>query len=173
MLHIRLCVFIILILITADLCGQWDQYEATWDNEPGVMSVNLDIKRLAPIEELAFLLEITQDAIDCNDDGLIVGDELRATEKIATDIDSILSTAMYVEDVGRLLYRCKVKDYIYIQDSTVTDQALEALYGLSLNYKILNDKSWRVYQEFIYPDDFLIQTMINRESPLIPLCIIC
>lgn len=142
--------------------AQWGQYEATWENEPGIMSVNLDVKKIAPVAELAFLLEITQSGEECDENGLLVNVDLSSSEKKAVDVDSILSTAMYVEDVGRLLYRCQSKDYYYIQDSAVAFQVLEALYGLSLDYKIIEDKSWKVYEEFIYPDDFLVQTMINK-----------
>lgn len=142
--------------------AQWGQYEATWENEPGIMSVNLDVKKIAPVDELAFLLEITQAGEECDENGLLINAGLTTSEQTAVDVDSILSTAMYVEDVGRLLYRCQSKDYYYIQDSSVAYQVLEALYGLSLDFKIIEDKSWKVYEELIYPDDFLVQTMINK-----------
>ncbi len=151
-------------MTSLSLSAQWGQYEATWENEPGIMSFNQDIKKLAPIDELPFLLEVAQSGIECDDNGLLIGDDLRLSEERALDIDSILSTAMYVEDVGTLLYQCEVKNYYYIQDSVVAYQILEALYGLSLDYKILRDKDWKVYLELIYPDDFLLQTMINKRA---------
>ena len=162
MFYFRIITGLLLISSSLSLNAQWDQYEAIWENEPGIMSVNLDVKKIAPVEELVFLLEITQTGEQCDNNGILIESDLSSSEDIAVDVDSILSTAMYVEDVGRLLYQCQSKDYYYIQDSAVAYQILEALYGLSLDYKIIEDKKWKVYQEFIYPDDFLFQTMINK-----------
>ena len=164
MLYSRIIIIVLLSNLSLSLHAQWGQYEATWENEPGIMSVNLDIKKLAPVRELSFLLEVTQRGIECDDNGILGGEDLSLSEERAVDIDSILSTAMYVEDVGTLLYQCEIKNYYYIQDSAVAYQILEALYGLSIDYKIVEDKRWKVYLEVIYPDDFLLQTMIKKRT---------
>jgi len=55
-----------------------------------------------------------------------------------------------------------VREYFYVRDTLGIDRRLR-IHSLdrSYSYEIIEDKEWLGYLEFLYPDDFLIQTMIN------------
>ncbi len=164
MVSLKSVVVLFAILICSlEISAQWDQYDAVWSGKPGRMMVHMDLKDRSPILDLPYLLEINQTGLDCDDRGFMKKLEMRVVERLSQSVDSILSVEMYVEDVGRLIYQCTTKDYFYIQDSSSAVQLLDMLDGLSVDYKIIKDENWKLYEDFIYPDEFLIQTMINSK----------
>lgn len=152
-----------MFLGSGNLSAQWDEYEAVWKGKPGTMLVNMDLKELAPIAKLKYLLEVSQSVRECDENGYPTRDELNWSDLIALRIDSIISTRSYIENVGRLTYQCEIKEYYYLEDTTGLTNYLSDYFSVSVNFKIVEDEKWKVYKDFIYPDDYLIQTMDNRK----------
>jgi len=141
--------------------AQWDSYEATWEGFPGLMLVQMDLYDHAPYQELPYLVVITQATLDCNDQGYPSEDFVGDSELLLEEVDSALSERQYIEDAGRLIYQCSVRDYLYVQDTLeVVNWLKNNLMGM-VTYEFREDHEWKVYKDFIYPDDFLMQTMIN------------
>lgn len=151
----------ICLLMSSHLASQWDSYEAKWQGHPGLMMVQMDLYDHAPYLELPHLLEITQSSLECDPQGYPVAHFIDQSEELISEIDSALSTRQYVENAGRLIYQCKVKDYFYIQDPSEVDTWLRTHHQNLIDYRFKSDPEWKVYSDFIYPDDYLKQTMIN------------
>lgn len=151
------------IIMSFEVSGQWDQYEAVWKGKPGLMLVNMDIASIAPIPDMRYLLEVSQSVRECNEDGYPTLEESNWSEIIAARIDSIISIKNYVENVGRHTYQCKIKEYYYLQDTVELTKYLSENLSFSTSFKIVEDEKWKVYKDFIYPDEYLIQTMDNRK----------
>lgn len=155
--------FLLFSLVATQAIGQWDQYEAVWRGKPGKMLVNMDAISLSPIAELPFLLEVTQRSLQCDEQGYPTQRELIKSDESAIIIDSLLSKKTYVKNVGRLTYQCDIKDYYYLQDTLSVKKTLQPYLSANSKYKIIDDPEWKVYEDFIYPDDYLIQTMDNSK----------
>lgn len=146
---------------TLSCMAQWDSYEATWEGNPGLMMVSMEQHKYAPYAELPYILVITQATLDCNEQGYPSEDFVEESELLIRTIDSALSEELYVQDVGRLLYRCSSRDYIYVADSTSTHHWIKQHMPGRFEFQIVHDSEWKLYRDFIYPDDYLLQTMVN------------
>lgn len=154
---------LLVILISFHADGQWDEYDAVWRGRPGKMLVNMDVISISPILELPYLLEITQRSLQCDEQGYPSERELVKSNQSAIIIDSLLSKKTYVKNVGRLTYQCDIKEYFYIQDTSMVSMTLQPYLSATSTYKIIEDRDWKVYEDFIYPDEYLIQTMDNSK----------
>jgi len=151
----------VLLLLSSHLTSQWDSYEAVWQGQPGLMMVQMDLHDHAPYLELPHLLEISQTSLDCDPQGYPSSIFVQESEDLISNVDSSLSKRQYVENAGRLIYQCKVRDYFYVQDSAEVAQWLSNNAPSYIDYQFKLDPEWKVYMDFIYPDDYLVQTMIN------------
>ena len=154
-------IFCSVIFLHHSLFAQWDQYEAVWQGSPGRMMVNLDFEETTVIEPLVFLLEIEQRALTCTSEGYPKADELPRFEATINAVLSLIQSEYSSTSVGRFFYQCMVKDYIYVSDTVNLRQELESLKDVSFSIKLREDRDHKVYSSFIYPDDFLMQTMVN------------
>jgi len=158
---LRPTILAILLLLSSHLASQWDSYEAVWQGQPGLMMVQMDLYDHAPYLELPHLLEITQTTLECDPQGYPGSDFVQASEDRISKIDSVLSNKQYVENAGRLIYQCRVIDYFYVQDSVEVANWLQSHEQDYIDFQFKSDPEWKVYMDFIYPDDYLVQTMIN------------
>ena len=151
----------ILLSVSTQLASQWDSYEAVWQGRPGVMMVQLDLYDHAPYLELPNLLEITQTSLECDPQGYPTAEFIETSEGVISDLDSAFSKYQYVENAGRLIYQCKVRDYFYIEDSREIEDVLKSKNDILIDYQFKSDPQWKVYLDYIYPDAYLRQIMIN------------
>ena len=158
-MRLRLHLLLVLFSLSTMLSAQWDIYEASWDNLPGKMMVHMDWDLQAPLAELPFIFE-TQMIVDRCADGFPVGAEYGQLDTASMFINQLIGDQSYVEHVGKLYYQCMVKDFFYVQDTTGL-KAKVAAHDPLISTKVFKDAEWKVYKDFIYPDPFLEQTMIN------------
>lgn len=158
-MRLKHLLFLVFLSLSTILSAQWDIYEASWDNMPGRMMVHMDWGLQAPLAELPFIFE-TQMIVDRCTDGFPVGDEYGKLDTATMIINQLIGNQSYVEHVGKLYYQCMVKDFFYVQDTSGLKASL-ADYDPLIRTKVFKDAEWKVYKDFIYPDPFLEQTMIN------------
>ena len=144
------------------LCAQWDTYQAVWEGKPGSVLLNMDLRRFAPIEGLSFLLVVDTEVDSCNYNGFGTKESDYDITIQNKSIDSLLSLYTYIESVGTFSHDCKVREYYYLKDTLGISERLR-IHSLDwkYEYEVIEDKEWLGYLDFLYPDDFLIQTMIN------------
>ena len=125
----------------------------------------MDWRRFAPVEELPYLLVTQIEVVHCDSLGFASEEEEGMIRNTFGAIDSILSLYTYSESVGTLTHNCLVREYFYLQDTIGLNRKLkEQSQDQNWNYKLLRDESWKGYLEFLYPDAFLIQTMVNSKA---------
>ncbi len=142
--------------------SQWDTYQAVWEGKPGSVLVNMDWRRFAPVEELSFLLVVESEVDSCITNGFGTTKSRDRIVKQNQTIDSLLSLYTYLESVGTFSHDCKMIEYYYLRDTLDLHQRMR-MHSIDNNYsfEVIEDKEWLGYLDFLYPDDFLIQTMIN------------
>lgn len=154
--------FLNVSLIGNQINAQWNQYNAMWEGEPGVMMVNMNLHDIAPLLELPYLLELKSAVFNCDELGQPEPEALQRIEDQFIILENAIGEQTYLEYAGRFLYQCQVKDYIYINDTTSIPNLLKGSSKYTFNYRLKFDPEWHVYSDFIYPDPFLYQTMSNR-----------
>lgn len=130
------------------------------------MIVHMDFNEDRNIGELHYLLEVTQNSIACDPMGFPNHEEMTGFESTMNTIDTNIRQDLAGMNVGRFIYQCQVKDYFYLEDTVGVASILNSLQKnhLTVNhfrYKLKEDKDHKVYSELIYPDDYLLQTMVN------------
>ncbi|MFT4565280.1 MAG: hypothetical protein ACI9FN_000232 [Saprospiraceae bacterium] len=150
-----------LITVTC-VFSQWDTYQAIWEGKPGSVLVNMDWSRFAPAEDLTFLLVVETEVDSCNSNGFGSIQSSNQITKQNQSLDSLLSLYTYLESVGTFSHDCKIREYYYLRDTLGIAQRLRIhSFDRDYSYEVIEDKEWLGYLDFLYPDDFLIQTMIN------------
>jgi len=150
-------------LVPIQAYTQWDSYDATWEGKPGTMNVNMDADAVPYKDKLLYLAEIIIDPEECDSRGYPVNDEYRLIEKELRVLDSMISEVQYGLTVGRFLYQCTLKEYVYLDDTAFTRDVVNQHLTRDYKLRLLTDSEWEIYQKFIYPDPYLIQTMANRQ----------
>ncbi len=154
-------VYSVLTYSSGNLNGQWNQYSAVWEGKPGTMMVNMDLHDLAPSPDLGHLVEISNLIYNCDEQGYPAPAEMQRVETQFEDIHNELTALTYTEYAGRFIYQCVIKDYLYMNDTTGVKNLLDERTGINSEYKIKRDPDWKIYMDFMYPDDYLVQTMVN------------
>lgn len=146
------------------LTAQWDYYEATWEGKPGSVIINMDWRQYAPVDDLPYLLEIVTDITDCPTARDGIGHILEDIDILSNQLDSAISLITYIESVGTMTHDCKVRDFYYINDTTKVRQSVSKVATtLQSTLRMVPDEKWRGYLQFLYPDAYLQQTMINAK----------
>ncbi len=158
------CLGFLLMAIMLNLEAQWDVYQATWEGQPGEVLINMDWKRFAPLKNLPYLLVIETANDSCDHNGFAPQVEIEQKIALFDAIDSLISLYTYIESVGMFSHGCKIRSYSYMKD-TVGLNSIISKYGLEqgYEYELIKDADWHGYLEFLFPDAFLIQTMINQK----------
>lgn len=155
---------VLLLLLINTLDAQWDTYQATWEGKPGTVVMNMDWQRYAPVAELPYLLVVETHVDTCNSFGYGDPSSLNQIDAQNEVVDSVLSLYTYIESVGTLSHDCRVSEYYYLNDTSGVRSLLDiVLVNSGSAISLIKDEEWIGYLDFLYPDAFLIQTMVNRK----------
>lgn len=158
------CLIVVIIVTFNSTHAQWDYYEAMWEGKPGSVLINMDWKQYAPVDDLPYLLETIDTIQSCSNGKMNDVTDLDRIEKRGEQVDSIVSLVTYLQNVGTMTHNCVVRNYYYINDSTGVTKALDNISLSTSAFRILSDPLWKGYLDFLYPDAYLMQTMVNAKT---------
>ncbi|MEL6123900.1 MAG: DUF695 domain-containing protein [Bacteroidota bacterium] len=154
-----------MISMASSLSAQWDYYEALWQGRPGTVVLNMDMGQYAPIEDMPFLVEVRFALDSCDVSGYGLQEDIDNVEHYAAQVDSVLSTLSYADLVGSFHHECSMREFFYIGDSSRVLKTIDRLdIPTILSCKIIHDPEWKGYLNFLYPDAYLQQTMVNAKT---------
>lgn len=155
------------VLLPGLLLSQWDKYYAQWDGHHGVMMLDMSLEDTTMRADLKYLLAIKIPVTHCGPDNMpdSLGYDIIASlsEKLENYLDIQMTSAL----IGTHIYNCHWTDYYYIKDSLGLRQFLTNFnrtldHDVSMNHSVKVDSLWKVYDNFIYPDEYLKEQMSNR-----------
>lgn len=163
----------LLLNVLSSFCQEesWDVYMAQYEKGPGSTVINMSLKEVAPVKQMAYLLSTGVTLIKCSTDGLPVKEEFDMLYKISDSIKHIVDSKTKNKFVGTFSYQCERNDYYYLSDTIGIRKLLETAYKKTFpKYKytinIKTDEQWEVYLAFLYPNDETFEYMSNQKVVL-------
>lgn len=149
----------------------WQNYIATFENKPGSVIVNMQLKEVAPIKQLPIVLVVGVTYSNCSEDGFPGETAFDQLYQIADSIQSWLPSKAQAKLVGSFTHNCQRLDYYYIADSsnirTPLMTRLQKKYPEFppyLNIKV--DAAWTYYLDFLYPNEYYEEFIQNQQVVL-------
>ncbi|MFL9832328.1 DUF695 domain-containing protein [Flavobacterium sp. ST-87] len=148
--------------------SNWDAYIANYENGAGSTTLNMDLKKVAPKTDLAYILITGVTFSNCNKDGFPEKEEFSKLYEVSDEVETTISKITKTELAGTFTYQCERLNYYYINDTTQIRSKLTALYKNKYsNYKyyinIKPDKNWDAYLNFLYPNEEIQENMSNQK----------
>lgn len=168
MVKVTLFLFIFLVLNLYSQSEDWEVYIAQYDDGPGSVSLNMNLFNYAPIKEMPFIVIVNVTVDNCNENGFPNNSDLLSLNKIADSVKAAIATVTQNRFAGSYTGQCERINYIYVKDSTKIRTSLKKLFfnrfsQKEYNIRIKEDKEWRAYLTFLYPNDFIKEDMTNRK----------
>jgi hypothetical protein len=149
-----------LVLTGAGVHAQenWDVYLASYEKGVGSTVVNMSARNHAPDPAFGFVLITGVTFGDCTPDGFPTEAQFAELYAIADSIKAVLERRGEYINVGTFTYQCERLDYHYVKDTGILRSTLAAMYqkyfpGYVPYINMREDRSWKAYLEFIYPNE--------------------
>lgn len=157
-----------LLWCSVALSAQWDQYFAQWEGKPGSMIVNMDYIDLLPQEDLPFLVSIGLAYDNCSNEGFPDTITYGQLTELSDKLEEYMNIQLTGSLVGTFTYDCRRMDYYYVKDTIGVRAFAESFFennGIDFHplISMAEDREWRYYQDVIYPDDYLLEYMMNAK----------
>jgi len=167
----KLFLFFLLLSFPLLLSAQedyWDVYLAKYEKGPGSIMLNMDLKKIAPVKNLPFVLVTGVSFTNCTTEGLPAAREFPNLYKIADSVKAIVERAVKNKMAGSFSYQCQRVDYYYIEDTSGLRELLSSLYksrfpSYTPYINIKDDTAWKFYLEFLYPNEETYEYMQNQK----------
>ena len=156
------------IVMLSNSCGKpeqkelWWTYLANYDNQPGSIVVNLELKERVPIADFAQLIVTGVSYTSSSASGLPDGKELdflNALDEKRLKIVAQLTPSILA---GIFTHNGEHLDYIYVRNAVGVEDALKKFY--QDNYpdrkpyiNLKQDPKWETYSEFLFPNEQTIE----------------
>ncbi len=168
MTYLRSFLFIVGLLLSSPVSGQWEQYFAQWEGRPGSMLVDMGVRATAPLDDYPYLVSVGVAYEQCNDQGF----PDTTTYQELTDISDKLFGYMDIQTtcrlVGTFTHDCRRLDYYYLKDTVAVRDFLIKFFSTNgeeyealVNIKY--DPEWNHYLNFIYPDLYIREYLMNAD----------
>lgn len=143
----------------------WNFYMCRVDDKPASIRLNLALYNIAPVEDYKHRLSIFIKMNNPTEDGLSSNEEY----PILCDIeDEVVKRIETLEDifVGTVKSEGKLELHIFTKNPSKTEslckEALTNFPDYKWDYFIGEDSEWDFYFNFLYPDVYSYQAMMNR-----------
>lgn len=144
----------------------WAFYYCLVENTDASIRLNLALAEIAPIEQYPFRIWFSVKLLNPNEKGLTTNEEYPKICEIEDDIAGILENNGAIM-VGALKNNGTADWYFYSNQTenienlinSVMKKHKEYLYG----FDIKEDRPWSDYFDFLYPEEFEMQTIQNRK----------
>lgn len=91
---------------------------AMYEKGAGSTTLNMDLVKYAPKNELPFILITGATFTNCANDGFPNNDEFNKLYDLSDNALAVVSKLTKMEHAGTFTYQCQRLDYIYISDTT-------------------------------------------------------
>lgn len=143
----------------------WNFYMCRIDDKPASIRLNLALSNIAPIEDYKKRISIFVKMNNPSEDGLSSNEEY----PILCDIeDKVINKIETLEDIfaGTVKSDGKLELHIFTKNPEKTEKLCKEAFKNFPNYKwdysIDEDIEWDIYFNFLYPDIYSYQAMMNR-----------
>lgn len=136
--------------------ADWRFYECSVDDLRAFVSVDVDLRRDAPIASLPTSICLAVPLLAPRDDGLNTAEERPALDAIEDHLVEALAREGATH-AGRAMFGGRRRHYFYASAVDVLEPALRRAHALVVDRPIsattFEDPGWRQYLEFLYPND--------------------
>jgi hypothetical protein len=138
----------------------WWRYMARYDKGVGVVNADLALRQRAPLADYPFLV-ITGSTYKTNIiNPLPDKKEIARLKELEAQELAVIRAAGPIVYAGNLAYAGEYTHYVYAQKVDGVKEALDKLYAgpaqvckKCRNFTVIKeDKDWRIYQKFLYPN---------------------
>ena len=148
--------------------GNWNVYLAQYEEGVGSVTLNMDLIHTSPQALKPFIVITGITSKNCGDDGFPHDDELERLYQISDAAEEVIASKTTHVMAGTFTQKCQRLSYLYVRDTTGLRQALTTLYkdkySVSQYYiNIKEDREWKAYREFLYPNEVILEDMANRD----------
>jgi uncharacterized protein (TIGR01619 family) len=161
-------IFICVIQVSYSQEGNWDAYIATFDNGPGLVTLNMDLINSSPRKELPYIVSSTVRFKECNKDGFPENEVLDILYQIADNLKGTITKSTKSEYVGTFTIQCQRTYFFYVQDTSHLRKNIQK--GFAKKYTqfthlllVEPDKEWKHYRQFLYPNEDILDYMSNEK----------
>lgn len=146
----------------------WDAYLAHFKKYPGSVSLNMALKKVAPLSTYPYLVITGVKYSDCQSDGLPSRREFTNLYKISDSINAVINRSARAVNAGSFTFQCERLEYFYVDDTTWIRHRLKLLYenrfnGYLPHTEIKKDSAWNTYTKFLYPKEETLEIMANQK----------
>jgi hypothetical protein len=137
--------------------GQWWTYLAQYDQRPGSIIVDLSLRKSAPMAGYPHLVITASTYASEGRKGLPDPADLGRLDALEARVVATLAKKTAIVWAGSFTYDSERVQYVYVQDTTGIEGALEALYREACPHcktrvKIKDDPDWTAYRTFLFPN---------------------
>ena len=148
--------------------GSWNVYLAQYEEGIGSVTLDMDLIHNSPQANKPYIVITGVTYKDCRADGFPNDNELEQLYQIADAAEEAIAAKTKHTLAGTFTQQCQRLSYLYVHDTTGIRQALKALYsdkynGYEYYLNIKEDREWKAYREFLYPNEFILEDMANRD----------
>ena len=147
----------------------WYPYLADYDGKPGSIIVEMSWFKKAPLKDLPYSFKITLNSRNELKDGLPDIAELTRLDNLLNNIITEISQTSKIVHAGSFAYQNRRSAYNYIGDTiqalkTANDFLRKRYPNEKYELKIVADKEWKAYFEFLYPNEETINFYEERDG---------
>lgn len=150
----------------SEIPHDWDFFFCRVDDKPASIRVNLALHNIAPVEGFTHQVQFVVAMLDPTETGLSSRDEY----PILCDIEDAISEALDALGAiaaGALKCNGFLELYAYIKNPKGVNEACQNVMKNFPDYhstcQITDDFEWKTYFDFLYPDLYSYQSMMNRK----------
>lgn len=146
----------------------WDAYLTHFKKYPGSITLNMALKKVAPVNNLAYVVITGVKYSDCQQDGFPSRREFANLYKISDSVNAVISRSARAVNAGSFTFQCERLEYFYTDDTTWIRHRLRLLYesrfpGYTPYTEIKKDSAWSTYNKFLYPKEETLEIMANQK----------
>jgi len=146
----------------------WDVYMAEYGKKPGSITLNMALKKTAPLKNLPYVLITGVSFRNCDDDGMPTKREFANLYKVADSVKAVVDSLVKNTLAGTFTHLCQRLDYYYVADTANLREQLTQLYKERFplympSIAIKEDKAWAAYLDFLYPNEESYEFMQNQK----------
>ncbi|AKD02825.1 DUF695 domain-containing protein [Pontibacter korlensis] len=147
--------------------SDWEFHFRSIDNKPGSIAVDLGLAKVAPLSEQPNLVQVSVKMVDPRPDGLSSLQETIVLQSLEDDLEEVLRTTCQATYAGRLTSNGHRKIYFYMGEpngyAESVQRVMQNYNGHAYTLKLVKDKDWSRYFNFLYPEPEQLQSIQNRK----------
>ncbi|WP_276498380.1 DUF695 domain-containing protein [Pontibacter litorisediminis] len=145
----------------------WEFHFRSVDNKPGSIAVDLGLAKIAPVADQPNLLQVSVNIVDPRPDGLSSLQETIVLQSLEDDLEETLRKSCNATYAGRLTSNGQRKVYFYMGEAKDyaehVQQVMQRYNGHAYTLRLVKDKNWSRYFNFLYPEPEQLQSIKNRK----------